>query len=104
VPPPVSLNDGANVQKVGDVANLDDMTRAELASAIFFAVVTVPPNLIDTTYAFTEPALQAAVAAFHANLVQIDAQVRTSMPSFMPLQPGSEPGSALWTIPASIQF
>jgi hypothetical protein len=103
-PPPANINDGADVQKVGDVANLDDMTRAELANAMFFKVVTLPPNLIDTTYAFKDPVLQQAVTAFHANLTTIDANVRTMMPTFMPLEPDSNPLSFAWTIPASIQF
>jgi len=103
-PPPADINDGADVQKVGDVANLDDMTRAELANAIFFKVVTLPPNLIDTTYLFKETTLQEAVTTFHANLTTIDASVRAIMPNFMPLEPDSNPLSFAWTIPASIQF
>jgi len=103
-PPPTDINDGADVHKVGDVANLDDMTRAELANAMFFKVVTLPPNLIDTTYLFKETALQAAVATFHANLTIIDADVRKIMPEFMRLEPDTNPLSIAWTIPASIQF
>ncbi|MFM2275524.1 MAG: hypothetical protein RL211_1396 [Pseudomonadota bacterium] len=104
-PPPDNVNEGAEVLKVGDVANLDDMIRAELANAIFFKVVTLPPNLIDTTYAFKEPALQKAVVDFHANLSIADADVRAMMPTFMRLEPeSSDPLSLVWTIPASIQF
>lgn len=103
-PPPADIHDGADVQKVGDVANLDDMTRAELANALFFKVVTIPPNLIDTTYVFKEAVLQEAVTTFHANLTAIDAVVRQMMPTFMRLEPDTNPLSIAWTIPASIQF
>lgn len=102
-PPPVDINDGADVTKVSDVANLDDMTRAELANGMFFDVWTLSPNLIDTTYAFTEPELQTAVTAFHANLTAIDADVHKMMPTFMRLNP-DHIGYYHWTIPASIQF
>ena len=102
--PPANVDDGGEVQKVGDIANLDDMTRAELANAIFFKVVSLPPNLIDTTYAFKEPVLQKAVTDFHANLSAADANVRAMMPTFMRLEPDSNPLSMVWTIPASIQF
>lgn len=103
-PPPANSNDGGDIQKVGDVANLDDMTRAELANAMFFKVVTVPPNLIDTTYLFKETVLQDAVKMFHANLIAVDANVRSMMPTFMRLEPDATPLSSTWTIPASIQF
>lgn len=103
-PPPLNSNDGGDVKKVGDVADLDDMTRAELANAMFFKVVTLPPNLIDTTYAFKEPVLQEAATAFHANLTATDAHVRSMMPTFMRLEPDANPLSIAWTIPASIQF
>ena len=103
-PPPATCNDEGDIQKVGDVADLDDMTRAELANAMFFKVFTVPPNLIDTTYAFKEPALQEAVTAFHANLTAVDLNVRNMMPTFMRLEPDAAPLSFAWTIPASIQF
>ena len=103
-PPLANINDGGDVQKVGDLANLDDMTRAELANAMFFKVVTLPPNLIDTTYDFKESVLQEAVTAFHAHLTVIDADVRKMMPTFMRLEPDTNPLSIAWTIPASIQF
>jgi hypothetical protein len=108
-PPPANINDGADVQKVGDVANLDDMTRAELANAMFFKVFTLSPNLIDTEYAFTDKTLQAASDAFHANLKSIDANVRQMMPGFMCLERNLNPlaGPVVayeWTIPASIQY
>ena len=103
-PPPASVNDGGDVQTVGDLANLDDMTRAEIAKAMFFNVVSIPPNLIDTTYVFSEPLLQEAVKAFHANLTATDAAVRQMMPTFIRLEPDSDPASYALTIPASIQF
>lgn len=103
-PPPASVNDGGDVQSVGDLANLDDMTRAEIANAMFFNVVSIPPNLIDTSYVFSEPLLQEAVKAFHANLAATDAAVRQMMPTFIRLEPDSDPASYALTIPASIQF
>ena len=103
-PPPASVNEGGDVQTVGDLANLDDMTRAEIAKAMFFNVVSIPPNLIDTTYVFSEPLLQEAVKAFHANLTATDAAVRQMMPTFIRLEPDSDPASYALTIPASIQF
>lgn len=108
-PPPADINDGADVQKVGDVANLDDMTRAETAKIMFFNVFTLSPNLIDTTYDFKEATLQAAVTKFHADLKSIDVEVRSMMPEFMCLERNLDPfnGPIIvyeWTIPASIQF
>lgn len=104
-PPPTDINDGGDVQKVGDVANLDDMTRAELANAMFFNVFTLSPNLIDTTYSFTETTLQAASDEFHANLKLVDAQVREIMPGFMHLERSAYPPIVYeWTIPTSIQY
>lgn len=103
-PPPASIGDGGDVQKVGDIANLDDMTRAEIANAMFFNVESIPPNLIDTAYVFDEPVLQQAVSAFHANLTATDSTVRQMMPTFIRLQPDSDPSSYALTIPASIQF
>lgn len=104
-PPPADINDGADVQKVNDVANLDDMTRAELANAMFFKVFTLSPNLIDTTYSFKEATLQAAVMQFHADLKSVDVDVRNIMPGFMCLERSFDPLIVYeWTIPASIQF
>lgn len=67
-------------------------------------VVTLPPNLINASYAFKEAVLQEAVTTFHANLTVIDADVRKMMPTFMRLEPDTNPLSIAWTIPASIQF
>ena len=103
-PPPTSVNEGGDVQTVGDLANLDDMTRAEIANAMFFNVASIPPNLIETTYVFSEPLLQEAVKTFHADLMATDAAVRQMMPTFIRLEPDSNPGSYALTIPASIQF
>lgn len=103
-PPPASVNEEGDVQKIGDLANLDDMTRAEIANAMFLNVVSIPPNLIDTTYVFSEPLLQEAVKALHANLTATDAAVRQMMPNFIRLEPDSDPASYALTIPASIQF
>jgi hypothetical protein len=99
--PPVSTSDGGDVQKVGDIANLDDLTRAEIASAVFFSVVTLDPNLVGTTYKFSDPGLQGAVSLFHQNLAQVDTKVREAMQSFIPLQSDVDIRK---TISASIQF
>lgn len=106
-PPPASINDGGDVQRVRDVASADDMARAELANAMFFSVWTLPPNLVDTDYAFTDPTLRAAIAEFHANLRSVAASVRALMPEFMRLEPSTDPKDPYpynWTVPASIQF
>ena len=106
-PPPADINQGADVQRVGDLAWAEDMGRAELANYMVFSVVTMAPNLIETEYAFTDPLLQAASAEFHINLKSVDASVRTMMPEFMRLEPGTDPQHPYpyaLTIPASIQF
>ena len=106
-PPPTDINDGADVVHMWDVVSADDMGRAELANDMVFAVVTMAPNLIETAYAFTDPALIAASAQFREDLKSVAKNVRTIMPEFMRLEPDADPNKPYpynLTIPASIQF
>lgn len=101
--PPKSKNDGASVQKVGDVCDPDDLQRAEMAQQMFFKSSTIPPNLIDTGYAFTTPELLAAQGKFHKELQDVAAQAKGIMAGFMPLE-AATPDAYPDTISASIQY
>ena len=106
VPQPQNLSDGANVKLVGDVCHADDLYRAEMAQEMFFKSATLPPNLVDTTYAFTSPQLLQAQLKFHADLKLVSGKVASIMPNFMPLvaEDPSDPAQYSRTISASIQY
>ncbi|MDP3286247.1 MAG: hypothetical protein Q8M56_17595, partial [Desulfobacterales bacterium] len=106
VPQPQSVSDGANVQRVGDVCDPDDLYRAEMAEEMFFKSATIWPNLIDTTYAFTSPQLLQAQQKFHADLKLVSVKVAFIMPNFMPLvaEDPDDPAQYSRTISASIQY
>lgn len=99
-PRPLSRDEGADIQRVGDACDADDLARSALAQYMFFSTWTMSPNLIDTKYAFTDPLLQEAVRVFHADLEDVAKAVAKIAPGFMPLK--SADYSA--TIPASIQY
>jgi hypothetical protein len=109
-PPPVG-----GPTKVGDVANGDDLYRAELAQRLFFGPHAMEPNLDQTYYAFTNPALIPWQIAFHYDLTQVSGQYQYGLDKpFMPLNvnqapeppPSSYPVYTKFalTIPASIQY
>lgn len=100
---PPTRGTAPEVNKVGDVCEIGDLFRAELAQYLFFTPWTIKPNLIDTTYDFASPALQAAVTVFHADLEQASKQALEIMPSFMPLLPPNDDHYAV-SLPASIQY
>jgi hypothetical protein len=108
VPPPTQTTDGAEVKLVGDVCHPDDLYRAEMAQYMFFRSVTLWPNLVDTTYAFTSPALLQAQQDFHAELRSVSKTVASIMPNFMPLETADPkkytPEEYAVTISASIQY
>lgn len=108
VPPPLQKTDGAEVKLVGDVCHPDDLYRAEMAQEMFFKSVTLWPNLVDTTYAFTSPVLLNAQRDFQAELRRVSHTVASVMPNFMPLETAdpkkSTPEEYASTISASIQY
>jgi hypothetical protein len=108
VPPPTQKTDGAEVKLVGDVCHPDDLYRAEMAQEMFFKSVTIWPNLVDTTYAFTSPVLLAAQQTFHAELRAVSQKVAAVMPNFMQLETADpkkySPEEYSVTISASIQY
>lgn len=106
IPPPEKLSDGADVKLECDVCDPDDLYRAEMAEEMFFKSATLPPNLVDTTYAFTSPHLLQAQLKFHADLKLVSAKVASIMPNFMPLvaENPSDPAQYSRTISASIQY
>jgi len=111
-PPPVG-----GPTKVGDVANGDDLYRAELAQRMFFGPHAMAPNLNETYYPFTNLMLQLAQKSFHDLLTDVSQQYQhqysLDMP-FMPLDvtqapklpPSPYPAYTEYelTIPASIQY
>ena len=111
-PPPVG-----GPTKVGDVANGDDLYRAELAQRMFFGPHAMAPNLNETYYPFTDFMLQLAQKSFHDLLTDVSQQYQhqysLDMP-FMPLDvtqapklpPSPYPAYTEYelTIPASIQY
>jgi hypothetical protein len=104
--PPINSSDGPMVQLVGDVCDPDDLCRTEMAQEMFFSAWTMWPNLIDTGYPFTSPALLQAQGQFKKDLAIIEQKVAKLMPNFMPLGSNIDKGSEQyrWTIPASIQY
>lgn len=62
--PPVNNTDTQG----GQIFSPNDMQRAALGQYMFFQAWAIEPNLADTQYAFTDPGLQAAAAAFHNGL------------------------------------
>jgi hypothetical protein len=106
-PPPLDRDDGAEIHTVSDLVTAEDLGRAILANDMVFSVVTMEPNLIDTRYAFTDPALIDAAAVFHAELKAVDTKVHAIMPAFMRLEADSSADPAYpydLTVPTSIQF
>ena len=120
--PPPSSSSTTSPTYVGDVANGDDLNRAELAQRLFFGPHAMPPNLNDTYYAFTNENLvgvtvMEAQKTFHTDLTDVSYKYKgrysLSMP-FMPLteDQAPEPPSSPYpvytkyalTIPASIQY
>jgi hypothetical protein len=107
---------------IGDVANGDDLHRAELAQKLFFGPHAMAPNLNDTYYAFTKYNLlgslvMAAQKAFHENLTDVSnsKKYKYSLDTpFMPLTEDQAPDLPKspypvytkyeLTIPASIQY
>lgn len=100
---PPTAGAASAVNTVGDVCEIGDLFRAELAQWLFFMPWTINPNLSDTTYAFASPALQAAANAFHADLEQASKEALAIMPTFMPLLPPNGEHYAV-SLPASIQY
>jgi hypothetical protein len=106
-PPPVG-----GPTKVGDVANGDDLYRAELADRLFFGPHAMAPNLNETYYAFTNPVLAADQMFFHDALTAVSQQYQYGLDKpFMPLDvtQAPEPPDPAYTnyeltIPASIQY
>jgi hypothetical protein len=120
--PPPSSASAASPTYVGDVANGDDLHRAELAQKLFFGPHAMPPNLNDTYYAFTNynfigSLVMAAQKKFHDNLKDVskkyDGKYSLNTP-FMPLTEDQAPDLPKspypvytkyeLTIPASIQY
>ncbi|WP_163558319.1 hypothetical protein [Halomonas sp. NO4] len=92
--------------KPGEVFTGDDLARAELAQEMFFRTWAIPPNLLETQYAFLDSGLQAAADRFHDDLRQVSADIdkgRYGGVQFQPLQAES-PDQYAHTIPASIQY
>ncbi len=86
-----------------DIYSGDDLYRAAMANQMFFTPWTMAPNLDETFYAFTDPALAAAQLTFHANLKGVDND--PTLTRFMPLVgPEANPKDIGGTIPASIQY
>lgn len=104
--PPTYGTSGAEVQKVGDVCDPDDLYRTEMAQEMFFSAWTMWPNLLDTGYPFTSPDLSTAQRKFHDELEKASVDVAEIMPNFMPLGINVDRDSDkyCWTIPASIQY
>ena len=71
---------------MGDVCSADDLTRAEMAREMFFASWTMPPNLIQTDYAFTDPSLRKAIDEFRGDLRTARDAVSGISKDFMPLE------------------
>lgn len=97
--PPTSPADGPVLP--GQVFTGDDQLRAEVAQQMFFLPWTLPPNLDQTYYAFTDPLLLQEQMQFHVNLSAVASD--PSLVQFMPLKASTPEGYAL-TIPASIQY
>jgi len=83
------------------IATGDDLARAAMANEMFFVPWTMAPNLNDTAYAFTDPALAILQVTFHTNLRDVDEDPKLTQ--FMPLR-SSDPSGYAGTIPASIQY
>ena len=101
-PPPATKNDPP-VQP-GEITNGDDRYRAQMAQEMFFKPSAIQPNLDETYYAFTDPALGLAQIAFHAALTAVSKD--TELVQYMPLKatgPVDSTGYTL-TIPQSIQY
>ena len=115
-PPPASSPLPANGPAlVGDVANGDDLYRAELAQRLFFGPHAMAPNLNETYYPFTNPFLMLGQRVFHDKLTGVSQQFKYGLDKpFMPLDesqapaPPNSPYPAYTkyelTIPASIQY
>jgi hypothetical protein len=80
-----------------------------MAQRMFFMPWTLPPNLNETSYAFTDPTLAMAQVQFHVNLTDVsgDPKLRQFMP-LVPKTPVPEckdlPPPYSLSIPASIQY
>jgi hypothetical protein len=96
--PPTSKNDPPVVP--GEISTGDDRYRAEMCQQLFFKPFTIPPDLISTCYAFTDPSLSASQSKFHDDLLIVSKS--TELKQFMPLVPKDHPSSSV--IPASIQY
>jgi hypothetical protein len=106
-PPPTSASDAP--VKPGEIFTGDDLYRAEMAQWMFFMPWTLPPNLNETYYAFTDPRLAMAQEQFHANLTAVSGDPK--LKQFMPLVPTplvperkDLPPPYSLSIPASIQY
>ena len=84
------------------IAKPDSPGRCAASSA------KLPPNLVDTLYAFTSPELLQAQNDFHDQLRQVSQTVASVMPRFMPLEvadpKNAPPDAYASTISASIQY
>jgi hypothetical protein len=108
-PPPLPAN---GPKWVADVANGDDLYRAELAQRLFFGPHAMAPNLNETYYAFTNPLLMVVQKVFHDKLTGVSTQYQYGLDKpFMPLDESQAPAPSdpaytkyELTIPASIQY
>jgi hypothetical protein len=105
--PPTS-KDAKSPAILQDVATGDDLYRMQLAHQSIFKPHAMKPNLDETMYLFTNPALQATVAAFKGLLWAVSDDYKYS--TVTPFQPLTEKQAKSFgadyslTIPASIQY
>jgi hypothetical protein len=123
--PPPSSSSAPSPTWVGDVADGDDLFRAELAQKLFFGPHAMPPNLDQTYYPFTKydsanVGLMPAQKKFHDDLTAVSKKYENKNGQYSldaPFQPLTEaqvpdlPDSPYpvytkfsLTIPASIQY
>jgi hypothetical protein len=114
-PPTPSSSHGDGPTVVRDVANGDDLYRTELAQRLFFGPHAMAPNLNQTYYAFSNPALIVRQELFHLMLTEVSKQYTYGLDKpFMPLDESQAPPlpespyptytKYELTIPASIQY
>jgi len=111
--PPEQPNE--NRVRPGEIFTGDDLQRAALCQRMFFQTWAIKPNLNDTWYAFTDPALLGASKKFHEDLAAVSSN--KSLRQFQPLTPDQVPADAVddpehpdpaqlyaRTIPQSVQY